>query len=180
MPKAAQHAACAIGSQRFEEFAAQVGRRVHLGRPLMRETLDRISVTSPHLFRVHPAKTMPRSAQNRTVKGPSHQIYGFRIERQCRRTPGCCPGGQPAVQTFRSEVSILPVRPFGERCPAVTPPEIPPLVSTSSQRKAASHPVRGWAGQPHLLIQSLSLRGRLLSLLPVSDDRRTHRRSIEH
>ncbi len=50
LPKAAQHAACAIGAQRFEEFAAQVGRRVHLGMPLMRETLDRISVTRPHLF----------------------------------------------------------------------------------------------------------------------------------
>lgn len=50
LPKAAQHAACTIGVQRFDEFAAQVGRRVHLGRPLMRETLDRISVTSPQLF----------------------------------------------------------------------------------------------------------------------------------
>lgn len=66
MPKAAQHAACAIGSQRFEEFAAQVGRRVHLGRPLMRETLDRISVTSPHLFESTSEDDAPFSAeQNR-------------------------------------------------------------------------------------------------------------------
>jgi MFS family permease len=42
-PAAAQHTACSIGAERFEEFAAQVGRRVHLGTPLMRETMDRLS-----------------------------------------------------------------------------------------------------------------------------------------
>jgi predicted transcriptional regulator len=36
--------------QRFEIFAAQVGRRVHLGTPLMRETMDRLSATNPDLF----------------------------------------------------------------------------------------------------------------------------------
>jgi len=50
LPAATQSAACTIGSARFDEFAAQVGRRVHLGRPLMRETLDRLSIKSPHLF----------------------------------------------------------------------------------------------------------------------------------
>jgi hypothetical protein len=45
-----QRAACALGLQRFEAFAAQVGRRVHLGTPLMRETMDRVSTTSPDLF----------------------------------------------------------------------------------------------------------------------------------
>jgi hypothetical protein len=43
-------AACILGSGRFEVLAAQVGRRVHLGTPLMRETIDRLSVTSPDLF----------------------------------------------------------------------------------------------------------------------------------
>jgi hypothetical protein len=42
--------ACAIGSERFEEFAAQVARRVHLDSPLMRETMDRILATRPNLF----------------------------------------------------------------------------------------------------------------------------------
>ena len=65
LPKAAQHAACAIGAQRFEEFAAQVGRRVHLGRPLMRETLDRISVTSPHLFASDGEDAVPFSGEPR-------------------------------------------------------------------------------------------------------------------
>jgi predicted transcriptional regulator len=43
-------AACALGLERFEAFAAQVGRRVHLGAPLMRETMDRLSTTNPDLF----------------------------------------------------------------------------------------------------------------------------------
>jgi hypothetical protein len=45
-----RQAACKLGAARFDEFAAQVGRRVHLGTPLMRETMDRVSETSPHLF----------------------------------------------------------------------------------------------------------------------------------
>ncbi len=50
LPVAEQRAACVLGSERFEVFAAQVGRRVHLGTPLMRETMDRLSETSPDLF----------------------------------------------------------------------------------------------------------------------------------
>ena len=49
LPQSQQRAACALGLERFEEFAAQVGRRVHLGTPLMRETMDRLSATSPDL-----------------------------------------------------------------------------------------------------------------------------------
>jgi hypothetical protein len=45
-----QRAACALGVERFEVFAAQVGRRVHLGTPLMRETMERLSTTKPDLF----------------------------------------------------------------------------------------------------------------------------------
>jgi hypothetical protein len=50
LPHAHQRAACVVGLERFEIFAAQVGRRVHLGTPLMRETMDRLSATSPDLF----------------------------------------------------------------------------------------------------------------------------------
>src|SRR5215813_11805487 len=50
LPPSHQRAACALGLERFEVFAAQVGRRVHLGTPLMRETMDRLSATSPDLF----------------------------------------------------------------------------------------------------------------------------------
>jgi Ribbon-helix-helix protein, copG family len=50
MPASAQRAACRLGAERFEVLAAQVGRRVHLGMPLMRGTMDRLTVTSPGLF----------------------------------------------------------------------------------------------------------------------------------
>src|SRR5216684_258444 len=43
LPATAQPAACALGAERFEEFAAQVARRVDLGIPLIRETIDRVS-----------------------------------------------------------------------------------------------------------------------------------------
>jgi hypothetical protein len=50
LPIPDQRAACVLGAERFEVFAAQVGRRVHLGTPLMRETLDRLSAADPDLF----------------------------------------------------------------------------------------------------------------------------------
>jgi MFS family permease len=40
-PAASQAAACALGAERFEEFAAQVERRVDRGVPLIQETIDR-------------------------------------------------------------------------------------------------------------------------------------------
>src|SRR6266849_3328601 len=43
MPIGEQGAACVLGAERFEEFATQVGRRVDLGVPLIRETIDRVS-----------------------------------------------------------------------------------------------------------------------------------------
>ncbi len=49
-PEVAQRAACAIGAARFDEFAAQIGRRVRDGRPLMRETLERLVATKPEIF----------------------------------------------------------------------------------------------------------------------------------
>jgi predicted transcriptional regulator len=50
LPNSQHRAACTLGLERFEAFVAQVGRRVHLGTPLMRETLDRLSTTNPDLF----------------------------------------------------------------------------------------------------------------------------------
>jgi MFS family permease len=43
LPAAAQEAACALGAERFEEFAAQVDRRVDRGVLLIQETIDRVS-----------------------------------------------------------------------------------------------------------------------------------------
>lgn len=43
LPEATQGAAFALGAERFEEFAAQVQRRVDRGVPLIQETIDRTS-----------------------------------------------------------------------------------------------------------------------------------------
>src|SRR5258707_400477 len=41
MPAAEQGAACALGAERFKEFATQVGRRADLGVPFIPETINR-------------------------------------------------------------------------------------------------------------------------------------------
>jgi predicted transcriptional regulator len=43
LPQSQQRAACALGLERFEVFAAQVRRRIHLGTPLMKETMERLN-----------------------------------------------------------------------------------------------------------------------------------------
>ena len=47
VPAATQPTACRLGSARFDEFAAQVERRVQLGTPLMRETVNRLGTAGP-------------------------------------------------------------------------------------------------------------------------------------
>ncbi|MEH2571736.1 ribbon-helix-helix protein, CopG family [Bradyrhizobium sp. AZCC 1708] len=42
LPSAALRAACALGAERFDEFATQVGRRVQSRTSLMQETMDRL------------------------------------------------------------------------------------------------------------------------------------------
>lgn len=42
LPPAALRSACALGSDRFDELAMQVRRRVQLGSSLMQETIDRL------------------------------------------------------------------------------------------------------------------------------------------
>lgn len=50
LTQADQRTACALGLERFEAFARQVGRRVHLGTPLMRDTMDRLSAMKRDLL----------------------------------------------------------------------------------------------------------------------------------
>jgi MFS family permease len=69
LPAAAQEAACALGAERFEEFATQVKRRVDRGVPLIRETIDRISAARPptaenDLMEVRFAETATRTGNN--------------------------------------------------------------------------------------------------------------------
>ena len=90
-----RQAACKLGAARFDEFAAQVGRRVHLGTPLMRETMERVSETSPHLF----------SAQQSGVEPDPHPAYGdsdgnvfaFTPNRSAAAPEGGSNGGFPAA-----------------------------------------------------------------------------------
>jgi MFS family permease len=70
MPIGEQGAACALGAERFEEFAAQVARRVDLGVPLIRETIDRVSATRTNPFT--PAEREP-SGTGSTVYEPDVQ-----------------------------------------------------------------------------------------------------------
>jgi predicted DNA-binding protein len=69
LPQSHQRAACMLGLERFEVFAAQVGRRVHLGTPLMRETMDRLSATNPDLF----ARDIEEAAPLGASSPDSHQ-----------------------------------------------------------------------------------------------------------
>jgi hypothetical protein len=59
VPAATQPAACRLGSARFDEFAAQVERRVQLGTPLMRETVSRLDTTGPAVSAAGPGEGDP-------------------------------------------------------------------------------------------------------------------------
>jgi predicted transcriptional regulator len=65
IPQPQQRAACLFGQERFDVFAAQVGRRVHLGTPLMRETMDRLTTTHPDLFDREVEEGAPLGAPSR-------------------------------------------------------------------------------------------------------------------
>ena len=69
LPPSQQRAACALGLERFEEFAAQVGRRVRLGMPLMRETMDRLNTGGTHLL----AQNIGQNAPLRAAHAASDQ-----------------------------------------------------------------------------------------------------------
>ncbi len=46
LPEAQQREACLRGEERFKVLAEQVDRRIRLGRPLIRETIDRLSAAN--------------------------------------------------------------------------------------------------------------------------------------
>lgn len=76
LPDAAQPAACRLGAARFDEFAAKVGKRVEEGRPLMRETLDRIATTNTHRS-FAAGQGSPGARANHPVEAP-HEAVGSR------------------------------------------------------------------------------------------------------
>lgn len=68
LPAAAQETACALGAERFEEFAVQVERRVDRGVPLIQETIDRVSAAraapQDRLLEAHSIETATSSGNN--------------------------------------------------------------------------------------------------------------------
>src|SRR6266852_1703970 len=70
MPAGELGTACALGAERFEEFAAQVGRRVDLGLPLIRETIDRVSA----------ARTAPFTPADGEPSGTGSTVYEPRVQ----------------------------------------------------------------------------------------------------
>jgi hypothetical protein len=55
VPQPQQREACALGEERFKAFCGQVDSRVRLGRPLMRETIDRVNASKADTSQVDDA-----------------------------------------------------------------------------------------------------------------------------
>src|SRR5579863_6963586 len=69
LPATAQEAACALGAERFEEFATQVERRVDRRAALIQETIDRVAAaraaaSQNNLVEARFAETTTRRANN--------------------------------------------------------------------------------------------------------------------
>jgi predicted DNA-binding protein len=60
LPQAHQRTACALGRERFEALAMQIGRRLHLGTSLMRETMDQLTATKRGPFASDVEEGAPR------------------------------------------------------------------------------------------------------------------------
>jgi predicted transcriptional regulator len=84
MPLSEQRAACLLGDERFEVFAAQIGRRVHLGTPLMRETIDRLATTDPDLFANEVAEGAPLGASAKEFSRPIVATSASNVEHGSR------------------------------------------------------------------------------------------------
>jgi hypothetical protein len=81
LPAADQRAACTLGSERFDEFAAQVKRRVQLGTSLMQETMDRLGTTKRNTAMIALGGGAPQrcsSVQKPTL--PASSLVGDKAE----------------------------------------------------------------------------------------------------
>ncbi|WP_316227995.1 MFS transporter [Bradyrhizobium sp. SZCCHNR3015] len=95
MPASEQRAACALGAERFEEFAAQVGRRVDLGAPLIRETVERMSAT----------KTAPLTADEGDPSGTEDRLCEPDVQ-----APSLADGVSVPVAAVREDTATLGLR----------------------------------------------------------------------
>ena len=64
LPAAALRAACVLGSERFDEFAAQVWRRVQSGTSLMQETMDRLGTPKREAHSTGPWEGMSKTCSS--------------------------------------------------------------------------------------------------------------------
>lgn len=76
LPAAIQDSACRLGSARFDEFAAQVERRLQHRTPLMQETMDRLSATRLSVAASDPEEGEPPGSASTFfasgLGGPNH------------------------------------------------------------------------------------------------------------
>jgi MFS family permease/predicted DNA-binding protein len=141
LPQSQQRAACALGLERFEEFAAQVGRRVRLGMQLMRETMDRLSTGGPHLL----ARTIREDRRAPQMPGPTKASLH---QPSWTNRKGCLlPLGRTAAAVaFQGTDTIHrgDVAPGATNCSAeaVLAPPVPTPVWGPTPRRSARYPTQ--------------------------------------
>ena len=97
LPAAALRAACVLGSERFDEFAAQVGRRVQLGTSLMQETMDRLGTHETRRSFDWPVRGNAEDLLPNSRARSPHVKPGWHRSRALH----CRPGGRQPVQLSR-------------------------------------------------------------------------------
>ncbi|WP_246174099.1 MFS transporter [Bradyrhizobium paxllaeri] len=76
-----QPAACTLGLARFDEFAAQVTRRAHLGTSLIKETIERVNSADPaHLATQPVMQKGPTRFTHQEAKGVGATVAGNKAE----------------------------------------------------------------------------------------------------
>jgi hypothetical protein len=79
MPQSLQREACALGRDRFNELAEQVNRRVRSSRPLMQETIDRL--TDRRTPQVELDDVLPAASHELSVNTVSQPDLGIDLDR---------------------------------------------------------------------------------------------------
>ncbi|MGY4501329.1 hypothetical protein ACVWYH_005260 [Bradyrhizobium sp. GM24.11] len=74
MPPSEQREACLLGERRFKVLVEQVERRVRLGQPLIRETIDRLARTRGPASESHGAARMPASERSDPEASPAAAV----------------------------------------------------------------------------------------------------------
>jgi hypothetical protein len=96
LPAAARRAACELGSERFEEFAAQIGRRMQLGTSLMQETMDRLGNKQETAADGLGREANPTTSRVQEPDFCTSSPVGFGFEHS-----SCRPGGRQPAQLSR-------------------------------------------------------------------------------